>query len=92
MSVFYRSGLIHLPALNSSPPAVGEIQLFCFQAQKWKQISPARSLTGLPSAAAPCWVLYVVLMWFGVEKGWAVRGVWLSESDNRNIGTHIRKD
>lgn len=90
MSVFYRSGLIHLPALNSFPSAFGEIQLFCFQARR--QISPARSLTGLQSAAAPFWVLYVVLMWFGVEKGWAVGGVWLSELGNLNIGAHIRKD
>lgn len=76
MSAF-RAAADSSPALNSFPSDFGGIQLAGFKA-----LSPRR-------ITEYCWVLYMVFMWFGVERE---QGVRLSELDNRNVGTHIRED
>lgn len=72
--------LIHLLLLTLSPLiSVGS----SWFASRLKAQGGSGWITGY------CWVLFIVFMWFGMEKEW---GVWLSELDNQSISSHIRED
>lgn len=76
----FRAAADSSPALNSFPPDLSGISWF---------VSRLRAQGGSGWITECCWVLYIVFTWFGVERE---QGVRLSESDNQNVGSHIRED